>query len=470
MGVQVNSATKDGKGIALPLSARQFISFSYGGKNIEDFDLIVSFSSNRLEKEMYANFKDITTTNEIVDGQFFWKSVIQPGKLKFTLATDGMSSENYDNFKSWFAPGETRELILTEFPNRFTMARVATAPKISLLPFEEKKELEKGSKKFEFSTSLYKGEIELEFVMDDPYWYAKNGYYENITEENAKIIYEDKIPTKDIEGDTSTPIFLGDNYYVLGTTINKNKTGVNPSAIGSYIYNCGTAVAKPVISFIIDPLYNAKDHYVNIPKNEEVEPKSPHSYFGIGNIQLDYSTPGIYVSYNNVIDIFNKIDNGDSILEVRRQLRDEIYHYFVRAYAISLVEAIRQASIDGTFSSTDKAKLIKAMKMLFKDKNNESLKLNPLKITFDSKFGTTTIKTNCRGNFPSYENGIFDFSEYSPFEIEEDAGDMVRSEHLKIERSPVPMAGGVINSSNCLLIRYSPVPRDLIIDFKYTYL
>ena len=467
MGVQIDSVTKDGRGQPLPLSEKQFISFSYGGKYIEEFDLIVSFPSDRLEKEIYSNFKDITTSNEVIDGQFFWKSVVQPGKLKFTLATDGMSSENYDNFKSWFAPGELRELILAEFPNRFTMARVAAAPTISLLPFEEKKKLEG----IEFSTSIYKGEIELEFVMDDPYWYAKNGYYESITKENAKIIYEDKIPTKDnIKGNALSSIFLGDNYYVSGTTINKNETGVNPSAIGSYVYNCGTAMAKPVVSFIIDPLYSSIDHYINIPRNEEAEPKLPHSYFGIGNIQLEYSTPGIYVSYNNVIDIFNKIINGNSILEVRRQLRDGIHHYFVRAYAISLVEAIRQSSTDGSFSSTDKAKLIKAMKMLFKDKDNESLKLNPLKITFDSKFGATTIKTNCRGNFPPYENGVFDFSEYSPFEIEEDAGDMVRSEHLKIERSPVPMAGGVINSSNCLPIRYSPVPKNLIIDFKYTYL
>ena len=38
MGVQVQTATKNGQGKSLSILNRQFISFKYGGKNIEDFD------------------------------------------------------------------------------------------------------------------------------------------------------------------------------------------------------------------------------------------------------------------------------------------------------------------------------------------------------------------------------------------------------------------------------------------------
>ena len=40
MGIQVYSATHSGEGNPLSVLGRHFISFSYGGKKIEDFDLI----------------------------------------------------------------------------------------------------------------------------------------------------------------------------------------------------------------------------------------------------------------------------------------------------------------------------------------------------------------------------------------------------------------------------------------------
>jgi hypothetical protein len=38
----------------------------------------------------------------------------------------------------WFKPGIVKELILAEHPNRAIMARVNSAPEMSMLPFEEK--------------------------------------------------------------------------------------------------------------------------------------------------------------------------------------------------------------------------------------------------------------------------------------------------------------------------------------------
>ena len=73
MAIQVKEATKDGQGNPLPVLGRQFISFSYGGKKIEDFDLLAVFSSDRLSKEVYANFNDVTTDQNEMDGMGIWR-------------------------------------------------------------------------------------------------------------------------------------------------------------------------------------------------------------------------------------------------------------------------------------------------------------------------------------------------------------------------------------------------------------
>ena len=71
---QVYLATHDGVGNRLPLMNRSFVSFSYGGKFIEDFNLIATISGDRLQKKLYADFKDNTTTTDIWDGQFYWST------------------------------------------------------------------------------------------------------------------------------------------------------------------------------------------------------------------------------------------------------------------------------------------------------------------------------------------------------------------------------------------------------------
>lgn len=219
MGVQVQSATKDRQGNPLSILNRQFISFSYGGKNIEDFDLLAIFSGNRLNKEIYAPFNDTTTEQAELDGQIFWRTNFKANQINFDLATDGITSAQLEEFKSWFQPGFEKELVLTENHNRAIMARVASAPQISLLPFEKEIQVKVGNTQITTSVSLYKGDIKLSFVMDDPFWYSKDSYLNNsiITKEDAKLIYEDGIPHASMFS-MNAPCFLaGGNWYSNST-------------------------------------------------------------------------------------------------------------------------------------------------------------------------------------------------------------------------------------------------------------
>jgi len=67
---------------------RSFISFTYGGKNIEDFGLIAITENNSMERDLYAEFNDLTTDSDVLDGQFYWSSHYKSNTLDLALFTD----------------------------------------------------------------------------------------------------------------------------------------------------------------------------------------------------------------------------------------------------------------------------------------------------------------------------------------------------------------------------------------------
>ena len=95
---QVYAATHKGEKY-LPFMDRSFISFSYGGKNIEDFDLIATIENNSLQRKAYAEFNDIVTQSDVYDGQLYWSSHFEPNVLDFNETTIskvlGMQDYNY---------------------------------------------------------------------------------------------------------------------------------------------------------------------------------------------------------------------------------------------------------------------------------------------------------------------------------------------------------------------------------------
>jgi len=72
---------------------RSFISFTYGGKKIEDFDLIATISGDRLDRKGYADFNDTVTTYDNLDGQHYWATHYKTNQLDLTLSTDGIDQK-----------------------------------------------------------------------------------------------------------------------------------------------------------------------------------------------------------------------------------------------------------------------------------------------------------------------------------------------------------------------------------------
>lgn len=235
---QVYRVTHDGTQ-RLPYMNRSFISFTYGGKFIEDFNLIAYTNGDRMQRDAYASFNDLTSSYDVIPGQFYWGTYYSTNSLSLFLFTDGMTQQELDDFKYWFRAGSIRELILAEHPNRAIMARVSSPPQLNVLPFETEVTVPfstgagEATREYTTSSTIYRGDISLELIMDSPFWYSKQnllgiqntlgGYYEeqwvdangNVTnirdcQDALKIVYEDHIP---LGSTVAISVFLGGDVY-----------------------------------------------------------------------------------------------------------------------------------------------------------------------------------------------------------------------------------------------------------------
>ena len=461
MGVQVQTATRDGQGNPLSILNRQFISFSYGGKKIEDFDLLVVFNGDRLSKEIYAPFNDTTTEQAELDGQMFWRSNFKAGQLNFSLATDGMTSKQLEEFKKWFEPGIEKELILSEYHNRGILARVSAPPQMSLLPFEKEVEVKIGEVTKKTKTSLYKGEISLSFVMDDPYWYSLKTILETLEKEDIKLIYEEGIPHISM---FNAECLLADNLCCSKNEedafIIKINQGIEldgEKQVDAYLYYCGTAPAKPIISFEIEPIINEVTGKISFP-NKDVDKQC---YLSIGSgenyKELKFSLPSLFSSYNNALDIALKYEENSSILDLRKELRDFVYDYYTRSYVIALIDIAKNnreyTTIEGTLTSNFRKYFIDEMKKFF---------IDSLSCTINCKNGSVIVS----GKIKQY-NGSEMIEIGEP--ITENAGNMIKSDYLTID-TRILSEDGKIDYNNCLLVKTNSKLSNFTIDYKYMYL
>ena len=439
MAIQVSELYKDGSGKIRSILSRQFISFSYGGKNIEEFNLVAIFSGDRLSKNIYSSFEDTITTQEELDGQFYWRTRFNSNEISFNLATDGMTQNELDEFKLWFKPGVERELILSENHNRAIMARVGTTPIISMLPFEEEKEVLIGNRKIKTTTTLFKGDISLNFIMDDPYWYSLNSYFSdsNIDSLKAKIILEDGIPHISMFNNNLNNILLADNkVYVDGTIIDNSGIILDGVAQNdAYLYYCGTAPTKPLISFSINIEKDNTTGKVSFIKNGY----DNFYYLKIGDNKLSFTLPSIMLAYNKVLDLFTN-NTEIEIINFKKLIRDEIYDYYVRAYSIYYL-TVNESNTNWRDG------FIAHMLNFFKS--------GVINFEINSKLGIVKINTNVKID---NEKTVI---------VEENAGNIIKSPYLIISDRTLPEKGKINEN---LIVLTNTIMNNFTIDYKYRFL
>ena len=254
---QVFEATHDGEGNRLPLMERSFISFTYGGKNIEDYGFISIIEGGSISRNLYGSFNDITSNYEVMDGQIHWGTYFENNTLSLRMATDALTERRLMELKILFRPGEAKELILAENPNRGIMARVQDTPQYELLPFEDSVEVKVGSQTYKTKTTLYKGFITVNFVMDDPFWYSINNIYtdDTLTNDQLKVIAEDGIPHKSMLA-SELQCVMGDGVYQKTTGKVTNSAPLNPNEVMP-LYYAGNAPAQTIMKFSLQPILDS---------------------------------------------------------------------------------------------------------------------------------------------------------------------------------------------------------------------
>ena len=417
---QVYQATHDGAGNSLPYMSKSFISFTFGGKAIEDFGLIVVNSGDRMERQAYASFSDLTSTYDTLNGQIYWGSNFSPNQLNLSLATDEITERQIDNFKEWFSPGKERELILSEHPNRAILARVASAPETSFIPFEKQTTLKINGQDYNTSTTVYRGEVSLSFVMDEPHWYGILSYmptYVNkktlerldnnsnngnkvdslINKDMLKIMLEDGIPHQSLlVGNNTSTFFLGNNILVTEKALtNVAKVGQShigiitsesegldvSSTIPQYLFYSGTAPSYPIVQFTLYPSFDSSSEYpdtnhpdvswsaryIKAPKNSFVG--NSYSYIKIDDKYFYFTTPSLLTSLNKALYYFKRIPGGTATPEVITYLIEQIPNYYARAWAIACVKSLNADTIIVTGANRHKEALCNNMMSLMINNN-----------------------------------------------------------------------------------------------------
>ena len=517
---QVYNLTHDGDAKRSFVS-RAYLSFSYGGKDIEDFGLIATFSDDGKTGNLYGNFEDITSSYSMLDGQFYWGSHFTTNSLTFNLATDGITQNELDDFKHWFRPGQAdKELILAEHPNRAILARVAQPPTYTLIPFEYKEkifteqQLIDGLSNFnhnlmyvyddsqcqwtvdngvtvhgpffaesrfdalmkiaeeigfplatfgtKYPTAMYKGNIQLNFIMDNPFWYLKKNFItidDSLTDDNLKIIIEDGIP---FQSNVKNNCFYGGYTFFSENTqwgaIASNLSSSNPyNLVGKAVlaeiqqianinsltllldgslnlFYSGNAPTYPILNFQLTPrlIHHSEEAteacFIYAPYNEYATGsgslKYNSIYFKINNnikTVFKFTTPEIYDSYNQVLNYVNTSYNL-SWPEFIDLLKNSIRCAPVRAHAIQVAEYF-QSQNKTQESNVEFKKYMRA----FLTGSIEGLSPSSANFIFNSANGIAI------GTFKYY---LFneDFTDVvSEENYQENVGSMVRSNYLVIE-------------------------------------
>ena len=467
---QVFLATHDGADKRLPLMNRSFISFSYGGKWIEDMPFVSVIDGDYMTGDLYGKFTDNTSTYDVIDGQFYWGTHFNALELTFKLATDEINDKQLNEFKYWFQPGPAKELILAEHPNRAIMARIAQPPKYNLQPFEKRFTRMINGQEYSTYTTIYRGDITLNFVADDPFWYARDNILPNMMqdangeakntldiEDYIKVIYEDEIPTYSML--QLSTVILGSNEHNVYTNpvVGSHLAGTDSSGTlheplvlrssiivtqpddGSQgttspaaLFYCGTAPAPTVLKFSFTPkLNNNTNSYIMYPLNDIHNKNTdnygsmhPYNIITVGSQEFQFTTPGIYTGYNQALKIGYGVTAGQSVVDLKILMHEQINEYYSRSWALAVLtyltaqgQGIDTSTQTITNVDTFKTKFVEYMKKFLvidttTDEQTQQTTDNipAAAVVFNSKTGESTGEFKVRVINTSDYNAAFSLS------------------------------------------------------------
>lgn len=443
MGIQVDTLVK-GK----DHYGKEFIDFEFDGKHISDFGMVAVFDGDRHTFSSTSEFEDETSEVAGVNGQYFWGTKLKPLEKEFSLATDGMTERQVNEFKQHFQPGRYGKFIECATSNRWRWARIAAAPEFKIIPFKKEKIFEGKS----FYIIEYKGEATIKFVFDNPYSYAISQRIDvelsDAQPEHLKTAYEDGIPFKDDTNLSAIDFDVNTKKYIYATNNN-------------FLYNPSNTETALNFDIVISELKRKQDSnfvkgvlYIDIFNDEFNSSDNSYSTVSIQDESntvisaCSFSAPEIFYSYNKIIKIINEADDKNSTLEgLSDKLREEITHSGILSYAIG---SLNRSATEGKLINNWKVMVSDDMALFFECDSDTGKEII---LSFDGNINQVKLKYYLKNSG----------------EVEENCGEIMRTSYLKLK-------GGDYLDDNFQTIRKHKITTDIAngviknINFEYTYI
>ena len=346
MGIQVTELT-NGKAC----HEKEFIDFEFAGRHISEFGMVAVADGGRHSFDAAPTFEDETSTVNGVDGQYFWGTHFRSKRMTFSLATDGMTEAQVNDFKHHFQPGKYGKFIEDKLTCRYNYARVSQITTFNMVPFRIQKKI----KDTTIYINEYKGDCRITFEFDNPFFETTINLITDINnEDQLRAMYINNIPAG-ICWEYSTSCLVGDNSKMLKQSAiidvssedNKGKTNL-------LFYNPSTAKTKSKIEIEIQPTFSSNfpiyftDIYDDINNNA-----APYNQICVTNSintrdlsDVDYSSsfkytsPNIIYSINKAIKMADNFDIKGILNDFEERLRLEIVNPKVMGWAASVLRII----------------------------------------------------------------------------------------------------------------------------------
>lgn len=300
-----------------PVYDFEFLGFSFNGRHSSEFGLTVVSPSGMSQDNMFASFEDKAIEVTGKDGSYYFGTIIKTKSLSIQLAYDNLTSADYRNILNWLNPKTPpKKLIFDERPYKYYIAKVSQQPSFTYVPFESEIEGRK--------THIFKGELLITFIANDPYAYCDTNVLRDIEvwngSEYIKPYIYGNIPGWFLESglidDEDDNIVLTKNDSSLDTSsvgiIKKNLKNAN-------FYNCGVTDYYPKITFTIDAFQKIDLPFFikNVQTNEIFEiaslkniPQLDIEEFSVWTIVCEPSKGLVYVLVDDLPFNIGLVHNG----------------------------------------------------------------------------------------------------------------------------------------------------------------
>ena len=391
MGVQVEEVTRN-----LMPWGKEYIDFSFAGRHISEFGLVAVTSGDRYQFAGSPEFEDETSNVNGVWGQYYWGTNYKTKTYSYSLATDGMTERQFEDFKRHFRPGHYGQFYEDAWFGRYCYVRIKTVIDFTFIPFQEEAKVAGVS----FPSRIYKGECKIQFIQDRPFMYSfyqvLDGKIADLTNMNdngqaaVRMMYHNNIPardswTKNIKCATgswfslpvikkSTNIIKDENNNIIDVIIEEQEQSDNSIIYSSVsqipYYNPSTINSEACITFTLDrtiTTVNSKEWipvYFNEIYDEFTNPKIPYNtisstdkIYSSNNVpdnslrfiyKYKYGLPEISSDINKAINVawnFYQENIRGALAELQNRLQEELVNGRVLMWAIKVLQKIQENQV-----------------------------------------------------------------------------------------------------------------------------